>query len=596
MLGKLALSRTNWAALAVLAAVVAAMFVALSSLSAQTASLTISIGDSDNIVKAPSSHPITLTVKDGTQSTVSYITATAGVVVTGTPALTGTTLVVPSSASGEYTISARVTDGTTPVEGELTVTVGDPGQGVGSAEVVLASVDTSADPVTHTVEGTEAANRGTDTATAAVDSPIRLSVKVLNSLGNKANDGDVHQVILFAPGANVGVANDSASVNSVQTADAASSTQSTNFSVRRTAAQGTGTIHVHAVVIGPSGTATSEPLALTFTGDPATVSLGEASGPLATSGQFAFSEDTDAGTAGVQAQAAENVVTVNVTAADASGNTAMLMIIEPTYDATNDATTASTGIATGVAVAVLDADDKPATGIVSRFKTNNKVQQVELHGSSTAKPGMYTLQLTFLGKKYTADLVVSGSAAGIDLSSSHETVGLGDIITVTATVTDKDGSAVADKTSVEFNAVGALKLNALGKGAEGGNVNSDTDDGVATARFVVIDGSGTATIIASIGGVDGVTSVATEAEEPEAMPEEEASVSCLSNLSGFSTWSCGVESSAVEIFGLVSGRGASAVHLWNGSEWVRYSVVEGAMVPGSSDFMVTEDDILYISN
>ena len=80
------------------------------------------------------------------------------------------------------------------------------------------------------------------------------------------------------------------------------------------------------------------------------------------------------------------------------------------------------------------------------------------------------------------------------------------------------------------------------------------------------------------------------------MPEEEASVSCLSNLSGFSTWSCGVESSAAEIFGLVSGRGASAVHLWNGSEWVRYSVVEGAMVPGSSDFMVTEDDILYISN
>ncbi len=90
--------------------------------------------------------------------------------------------------------------------------------------------------------------------------------------------------------------------------------------------------------------------------------------------------------------------------------------------------------------------------------------------------------------------------------------------------------------------------------------------------------------------------VSTMAEEPEAMPEEEASVSCLSNLSGFSTWSCGVESSAVEIFGLVSGRGASAVHLWNGSEWVRYSVVEGAMVPGSSDFMVTEDDILYISN
>ena len=30
--------------------------------------------------------------------------------------------------------------------------------------------------------------------------------------------------------------------------------------------------------------------------------------------------------------------------------------------------------------------------------------------------------------------------------------------------------------------------------------------------------------------------------------------------------------------------------------WVRYSVVDGTLVPGSSDFMVAENDILYISN
>ena len=84
--------------------------------------------------------------------------------------------------------------------------------------------------------------------------------------------------------------------------------------------------------------------------------------------------------------------------------------------------------------------------------------------------------------------------------------------------------------------------------------------------------------------------------EPEAMPEEEASVSCLSELSGFATWSCGVEADASAIFDMVTGRGVSAIHLWNGSTWVRYSVVDDAMVPGSSDFMVTENDILYISN
>ena len=77
---------------------------------------------------------------------------------------------------------------------------------------------------------------------------------------------------------------------------------------------------------------------------------------------------------------------------------------------------------------------------------------------------------------------------------------------------------------------------------------------------------------------------------------EAVSLDCLSATNGFATYTCGTDSSASELFGLVSGRGATAVHLWNGSDWVRYSVVDGAMVPGSSDFTVTDNDILYISN
>ena len=59
-------------------------------------------------------------------------------------------------------------------------------------------------------------------------------------------------------------------------------------------------------------------------------------------------------------------------------------------------------------------------------------------------------------------------------------------------------------------------------------------------------------------------------------------LACLSNLNCFATWVCGVESSASEIFGLVTGRGATALHLWNGSAWVRYSVVDGTMVPAGA--------------
>ena len=78
--------------------------------------------------------------------------------------------------------------------------------------------------------------------------------------------------------------------------------------------------------------------------------------------------------------------------------------------------------------------------------------------------------------------------------------------------------------------------------------------------------------------------------------EPNTGVVCLGNLNGFATWVCGVERSASEIFGLVTGRGATALHLWNGSAWVRYWVVDGTMVPGLSDFMMAENDILNIGN
>ena len=55
-------------------------------------------------------------------------------------------------------------------------------------------------------------------------------------------------------------------------------------------------------------------------------------------------------------------------------------------------------------------------------------------------------------------------------------------------------------------------------------------------------------------------------------------------------------STASELFDLVAGHGATALHLWNGSALVRHSVVDGNEIPGSTDFMIDEDDILCISN
>ena len=218
----------------------------------------------------------------------------------------------------------------------------------------------------------------------------------------------------------------------------------------------------------------------------------------------------------------------------------------------------------------------------------------EALASKPLTSGEYTIEVTSGGIKAEGAFTVVGPADMIDIM-----VGEADEngeFDVTITAKDAAGNPVADGTLV-----GVEAPDLRGDGDKvlylSDSSASKTKAGEAKATLVEI-GPGDAAIIVTVDGITKVRRYESTygAEEPEAMPEEEASVACLSNLNGFATWACGVESSASEIFGLVSGRGATALHLWNGSAWVRYSVVDGTMVPGSSDFMVAENDILYISN
>ena len=582
----------------------------------------ITINDSDNVVKAGAGYEVHVNVANGALDnsddfTLEYIVVDSGLFL-ATPAAPSDgleesnatnsaerSLVVPASAEGTYTITAGVLDedggsggGPLRLVGTLEVTVGDVGIPIGSVEVVLGRVAPS---------GGDSPGNFTTATTGVIDSDtkrmrtnIGVTVNVLNSLGNKPNDSEVNQVLLFAPAANSGPASDAGAPGTMTENSSSASTtpaevgSSENFFVNKGTA---GTVDVHAVAIGTGGTATSTILTLTFTGDADAIALSEVSSPLPTT-----STDAVEATAEEPEKPASGFATLKITAVDGAGNKANL-----------DATTAEPPVVDGLSFAFKNADGDAVTG---KFKTALsqalKAGQDDCDDSATpstcdtttvlltlttagAEPGSYMLEATFgANDPVMAEVVVAGKPANIELSSSHETVELGNIVTITATVTDKDGHAVTNENSVTFVAVGSLELTALD------SINPGTKHGEAKLRYVVTKGSGTATIIVSDaaegGTADAVIAISTMPEEPEAMPEEDASVGCLSNLAGFATWACGVESSASEIFGLVSGRGATALHLWNGSAWVRYSVVDGTMVPGSSDFMVAENDILYISN
>ncbi len=499
-------------------------------------------------------------------------------------------VIVPvGTTPGSYTVSAMVTgafdydgDPVTNKVASKAFTVGDAGTGLASATLSLGNrVDD--DPATVTDEAR--AESGSDVAdgpfTEANEAGINLVATASNSLGNKSNTGDVNEITVIAPGGTVTVTGEvdpdnapnrymgdgtnSAELGGSAAADKVKVGQTIGLNVQK-ADRKPGTVDVYVILTG-SGAAISETITLSFTGDASSLSIGDASGTLHNQVTDADGDDRDK-------------ITFALSANDAGGSDAgvpkgTVRVFDPS------------GVRVGTDV-IKTTQGPNAAGAPNALITLETLKAAP----SSVKAGEYTVKLSAGEHSAEQTFTVAGKADAISLEteSSTDTVELGSLITITADVSSGD-APVAEKTLVTFTPAGALKLAYVGVGDK---AQARTQSGMASVQFVVSEGSGLASVIVTAGNASATTSISTAAED--AMADEEASVACLSNLAGFATWACGVESSASEIFGLVSGRGATALHLWNGSAWVRYSVVDGTMVPGSSDFMVAENDILYISN
>ena len=511
------------------------------------------------------------------------------------------------------------------MEISATFTIGDAGSDVGSVSLTLAN-EREDNPLTTAIE-TKA-----ETGTApAKGGDIWLKASSLTSLDTPTSNSAVKSITFLAPGADLEVYDDgsfsggkvvdhegelrsgatlaSANIaegspgrdgrgdNSVQVNNPGTHTLWVKVSKED---REPGTVEIYAIVVGDGSSQPSERVPLIFSGPATTLELGEANAvAVGKKTEFSVNAMDDGGNEA-------DVSQVGFSVKDADGKTVPGSKIEVTQGNTGDSTDTT-------------ADDNP-----------NEVAGIVKTGPQ-AEPGVYTVTVSLVGSRVseTTEIIVGGAADNVVLAADPDT---GDaasqtLITVTATITDANGALVVDGTRVEFSALGQ-SIAAIGPGhapietqvekqlVATGSTDSEGDieyeertltttvggattkDGEVSVTFIVT-GSGTATVNATTegGSASGNLRISTtDTSAGDAMPEEEASVSCLSELSGFATWSCGVEADASEIFDMVSGRGVTALHLWNGSTWVRYSVVDGAMVPGSSDFMVTKSDILYISN
>ena len=563
--------------------------------------LVVNIADSDNIVsnKAPARAtamtvtargvelerlPLTsntsLTVKSvglyflGAGTTTSFLSAVNEATDTRTPSDghagqrqfdVSSTLSIAGVTNGSYTITASIpaVEDTTvgdnddeidqsreAVTGEATLTISDPGSSPASATLALGNSKTASpfDPDSVTV-----AESGSTVATG----DINLVWQINNSLGNAANSWELTTVQVVAPNAVVTPSELSGPKGQI-------TVRSANNRARA--------VTVYLFATGSGGVAESDKITLTFTGGANTLSLGEPSSNLLN--QMSADDDRDE-------------ITFSFGTTDSSGSS----VDNPTN--LHYAIAGPDGKSVSTKSAIIPMQE---TGQTSAPESNDVIKLTA--NASPLKPlagGEYTLKVTSGALSTTADFVVVGKADTVAITTNEADEN--GQIDVTVEVTDAMGNHVADGTPVMIESADLRGDN--DRVLYRTSTTGKTKVGMAAATFIEI-GPGRAAIIATADGKTDVARVTSNyGAEDEAMPEPEpemASAKCLSELSGFSTWTCGVDADVSEIFNMVSERDVTAIHLWNGSTWVRYSVVDGAMVPGSSDFMVTENDILYISN
>ena len=514
-------------------------------------------------------------------------------------------LALRPTASGEYTVTlvGTATTGSNPatlVHGSHTFTAGATAADV-ATKVASATLELDYQAYDDATTLAPEAKKETGTTTASDATGIWLKLSIKNSAGDLAANADISSVTILAPGGVIDMAyakangqrdttNTGTATESVSNADpdqrpgANTAAQNTAFTasgatpateVRNTmfvkvsraanalGAQTPGKVSVEAII---NGSLYSNAETLTFTGPTAALELSGTGKTLKSKNDSTGISFTVMGM-----DAAENKGT-------AVSNGSLIITIKDSAGAVVPSTRSP-----------MVTDQAQGTG-TNAANVTFKVKT----GAVAAASGAYTVEAHIAGNaksKASAAFSVAGPAANIALSADPESADEPGLATLTAMVTDEAGVNVPDGTTVKFSALGGGA--SLITAAE-----VETVDGKATASLAVTS-YGTTVVYATAGKAAADLSFVSTANEPEAAPEPEpetVSLDCLSNLTQFSAYTCGVDSLASELFALLSTRGATAIHLNSGGSWVRYSIVDGSEVPGSSDFVVTTNDILYISN
>ena len=478
------------------------------------------------------------------------------------------------------TIPAGTPDGTFTISGSVNVDGRDAAY-TASLVVTIGTVDEVAEVAFDFATASDGAAYPSTIASGSTT----LQLAVLNENGTASAAGNLASVLFTTTSGTLRLTNPASGCSGTGSTglacqvlvDDLDATNSDAIQVELTHPGQSGTATVSARVLSIAGASFApDPLEIIFSGGPETYMISEPATSLLNVGTPDEGEDD---------QDDRDVMTLSVSAEDKSGNTAKVTVSDlntPTLKDPDGKTVPSGTETSGVVVKfktdendeyVLDADGNPQI-------------EINVNATEALATGAYTLEVRDGSKTAAQTINVSAGAAAVALSLDGAAE-IGQRVTVTAAITDADGAAVADGTPVSFSEGSAQATPALVRVS----AETKTTDGAASAVYLVV-ASGTAFVTVGSGdSASDVLLIQTAQPTPEAVPPAESLGSTAAN--SYSSYMGAAAATASEL--LAGLEGLNGILLWDGSAWLRYSIVDGREVPGSVNFEITMGAILWLS-
>ena len=495
----------------------------------------------------------------------------------------GAKVVVPlGTEDGVATISGRVmlsvdgvADSAIRLDDELEVTIG-----------TVKEVDSLSFDFATNTKGTSTTSDDEPypSALAKRSDTTRLLLGILNENGKAAEAGSVASVLFTTSAGRLSttlgsgcVGGPSASCSLDVTELDATNSDAIPLTIEHLGVEGTATIQV-AVVTDDDGTLLEPPpINVILSGPPAALTIA-----APTSGVLNVNAETTEGaeSSGTDTDRRDQL-TLAVTAADKTGNKVAL----------------PAGTRLGW---VIDADGRRVTNGVevvwplggadnpTRNAAGNLQAQVNVNRDPSAPlpNGEYTLDLRAGAMRATQTFSVSGGPETVALSEPDGSLELGERFSVTATINDASGAPVPDGTRVNWAATPLGSYNSITQLT----VQSTTTGGQASASYLVV-WYGRTTISAEADGKQDIQVVTVDDATPPPPPPDPASLLSRPG-QGPSTWLGDSPIDAAELLSALPGIGS--VQMWQYGKWLRYAVSEGRVVPGSNEFSITPNAIIWL--